>query len=154
MEQAVRSTRSRGRDIFTQPEKPLDRAETELLRVILTNPPDLGEVSASDFTDDRLSRAFDAIAGQLAETAPGTPVDISHVSDPALQRILRGLVMELRPLPEWSDIQRRLKGKRLEAEIDGLEADLQGLESGSETHSESLRRLIALQQEKRSLGES
>jgi hypothetical protein len=40
--------------------------------------------------------------------------------------------------------------RRLDAQIDALEAKLDLEEQGTETHSDYLRRLIALQQEKRS----
>jgi DNA primase len=154
VEQAVRPSRRRNDRDARQVQRPLDRAESELLRVVLTNPADLGEVSAADFTDERLARAFSAIAGELATTAPGSPVDISHVADLEIQAILRGLAMDTMPLPEWSDVQKRVKGKRLDGAIDLLEEQLANAEPGSESHSDLLRRLIALQKEKRALGES
>jgi hypothetical protein len=39
--------------------------------------------------------------------------------------------------------------RRLDREIADLEQELAGMEPGSEAHSDNLRRLIALQQEKR-----
>ncbi len=133
-------------------DRPLDRVESELLRVALTNPTDLGEVLPSDFNDDRLRSAFEAALELLAASPPGTPVDVSTVSDPAIQGILRGLVLDDRPLPEWSEMQDRLLSRRLDTEIDGIEAELAQLETGTESHSEALRRLIALQQKKRTRG--
>lgn len=154
VEQAVgRGGRTRGGSAPIE-DRPLDRAESELLRVVLTNPSGMGEVSASDFSDERLAAAFEAISGNLAAAAPGSPVDITNVSDERLQVILRSLVMDARPLPEWSDMEERIRGKRIDVEIDELEAELAVLEEGSQTHSDSLRRLIALQQEKRSPGGS
>jgi hypothetical protein len=44
----------------------------------------------------------------------------------------------------------RLKERRLDAEIAALQRDLDSLQPGSEAHSDKLRRLIALQREKRS----
>jgi hypothetical protein len=111
------------------------------------------EISASDFTDERLRAAFSAVADQLATAAPGTPLDPSQVGDPALQTIIRSLAMDPRPLPDWSDMRRRVRLRRLDSEIDAIEAELAEMEEGSQTHSESLRRLIALQQEKRSFGQ-
>ena len=49
-------------------------------------------------------------------------------------------------------MKRRARLRRLDAEIDALESDLGRLAEGTQSHSETLRRLIALQQEKRSLG--
>jgi DNA primase len=132
-------------------ETPLDRAEVELFRVVLSNPPGM-DVSEADFTDTRLRTAFHAITGQLATTAPGTPIDPSVVAEPEVQSLLRRLALDSRPLPEWSDVKRRARLRRLDAEIDALESELAGMAEGTQSHSETLRRLIALQQEKRSLG--
>ncbi len=151
-----RAARSRGRDVparSDRPVQPLDRAESELLRVVLTNPPDMGEITPSDFHDERLGAAFTAISGELAAMAPGSPVDISVVSDPDLQGLLRSLVLDSRPLPEWAEMEARVRGRRLDAEIAEIEGKLRSLDSESEDHSETLRHLIALQREKHSLGE-
>ncbi len=151
-----RATRSRGRGVparSDRPGRPLDRAESELLRVVLTNPPDMGEISPSDFHDERLGAAFTAISGELATTAAGSPVDISTVSDPDLQGLLRSLALDSRPLPEWAEMEARVRGRRLDAEIAEIEGQLRSLDSETEHHSETLRHLIALQREKRSLGE-
>jgi len=133
-------------------ERPLDRAESELLRVVLDNPPGM-EIAASDFTDERLRAAFSAIEGQLATSAPGTPLDPSTIEDPGLQTIVRGLVMDSRPVPDWADMKERVRMRRIDAEVDELEQKLAETKEGSQTHSDYLRRLIALQKEKRSSGE-
>jgi DNA primase len=130
-------------------EKPLDRAESELLRVVLGNPAGM-EIAASDFSDDRLRRAFLAVEPQLTTSPPGTPLDLTRVEDPALQSLVRGLAMDMRPLPEWSEVRQRVRLRRIDAEIDDLEAKLADTEQGTQTHSDYLRRLIALQKEKRS----
>jgi DNA primase len=133
-------------------EKPLDRAETELFRVVLSNPAGM-EISSSDFHDQRLRRAFAAVESQLSISPPGTPVDPAHISEPDVQSLVRGLSLDSRPLPEWAEMKMRVQLRRLNSEIDELEANLANLEEGSQTHSESLRRLIALQQERRTLGQ-
>jgi hypothetical protein len=43
--------------------------------------------------------------------------------------------------------------RRIDAEIDELEEKLARTEEGTQTHSDYLRRLIALQQEKRASGQ-
>lgn len=154
VEQAVRTRRKRSTESDRVVEKPLDRVESEFLRVVLSNPPGRGEVSAADFADERLANAFSAIAPTLAEAEPGAAIDVSKVSDQEIQGVLRSLVMDTRPLPEWSEMQARVKGRRLDVEIDEVERKMAALESGTEAHSDWLRRLIALQQEKRALGES
>ena len=63
-------------------------------------------------------------------------------------------------LPIWialasgDEMLTRVRARRLSAEIDKLEAELERLEPGSDAHSESLHRLIALQKDKRSGAES
>ena len=141
--------RRRGRAPEHVAERPLDRAESELLRVVLGNPAGM-EISASDFSDERLRRAFLAVEPQLATAAPGKPLDPALVDDPGLETLVRSLAMEGRPLPEWSEVKQRVRLRRLDAEIDELEKKLAVTEQGSQTHSDYLRQLIALQQEKRS----
>jgi DNA primase len=131
--------------------RPLDRAQVELFRVALTNPPGL-EVSPDDFSDQRLRAAFDAVSAQLNDLAPGTPVDVGRLSaEPEIIELVRSLAMDARPLPDFADVKRLVRMRRLDAEIDRLDHRLQQLEQGSQSHSETLRRLIALQQQKREL---
>ena len=140
-----------GRPRDESPQRPLDRAESELLRVVLGNPPGM-EIAASDFHDGRLHEAFLAVEPQLRGSPPGTRLDPSLVEDPELQSIIRGLSMDDRPLPEWDEMKRRVRMRRIDAEVDDLEEKLAASEQGTQTHSDYLRRLIALQQEKRSSG--
>ena len=151
VEEALRA--GGGRSSAPQPkdQTPLDRAEAELLRVALTNPPGL-DLVASDFSDDRLRAAFEAVSGELAATPPGTPIDVANVSDAAAADLLRSLVMDTRPLPEWAEMEARVRERRLEREIDELKDRLARLEEGSEPHSIAFRRLVALQQERKALG--
>ncbi|HZD23977.1 MAG TPA: DNA primase [Acidimicrobiia bacterium] len=132
-------------------DRPLDRAEEELFRVVLSNPPEMN-VSRDDFKDERLRDAFEAISAQIATLAPGSPVDPSLVADTRLQSLVRQLSMDGRPLPEWSEMKTWVALRRLEGEIDSLQQELARMEEGTETYSDTLRRLVALQQEKRSLG--
>ncbi len=150
-ESAISGGRKPSRSSIEAADAPIDRAEEELFRVVLTNPAGV-DVGEEDFTDPRLRSAFAAVAEQLKTSPPGTPVDPTQVDDPQLQVLVRRLSMDARPLPEWNDVMRRAKLRRLDVEVDALEAALGRMEPGSETHSDTLRRLIALQQEKRSLG--
>ncbi|MBW3667358.1 MAG: DNA primase [Actinobacteria bacterium] len=133
--------------------KPVDRAQGELLRLALANPPGL-ELKPDDFTDPRLRAAHQAVMSELQTRPPGTPVDVARVdAEPEVIELLRSLAMDSRPLPDWRDMKRLVTGRRLDAEIDELEERLAELEPGSEPHSDVLRRLIALQQRKRGAGE-
>ena len=129
---------------------PVDRAQAELLRVVLSNPPGM-EVSAADFTDERLRQAFLAVEERLSATPAGTPVDISGLASPEAEGLLRSLAMDNRPLPDHDEMKYIVRARRLDAEIAAIEQSLTGLESDSNAYNERLRRLIALQQEKRSL---
>jgi hypothetical protein len=102
-----------------------------------------------DFRDDRLKVAFRAAHG----AAGSGPVDVARVTDPEAQSVLRALAMEARPLPGEEDMRARLQGRRLDARIDEIESEIAGLDPGSQSHSDALRRLVALQQEKRALGD-
>jgi hypothetical protein len=44
-----------------------------------------------------------------------------------------------------------MRNRRLDAEIDRLEEEIDDLEQGTDTHSDALRRLIVLQQQKRAV---
>ena len=149
VEAAIDSGRRGSRPQAPASDRPLDRAETELLRVVLGNPAGM-EIEASDFADERVREAFLAIEPQLTKAVPGTPLDPALVSDASLETLVRGLSLDPRPLPNWADMRERVRSRRIDAEIDELEAKLAAEQEGTETHSDYLRRLIALQQEKRS----
>jgi len=154
VDRAVRSGRAPAPTADGAAQAPLDRAESELLRVVLARLPGSEEVSESDFEDKRLSAAFAAIVDELAAAGPGALVDVSVVADPELQAILRSFVMDPDPLPEWSDMSARLMSRRLDAMIREAEAELAGLEQGTHAHIDCLRRLVSLQMEKRAVGGS
>ncbi|MDH3189359.1 MAG: toprim domain-containing protein, partial [Acidimicrobiia bacterium] len=150
VEQALRPGGGRPGTPQTSRQRPLNRAEAELLRVALATPAELKELAATDFTDERLRSAFEAIAEQMTSAAPGVQIDIGRIEDPAAEEILRRLAMDRRPLPDGAEMLQRMRLRRFDVEIEILEADLAQLEVGSQSHSDALRRLIALQQQKRS----
>ena len=129
-------------------ERPLDRIESELMRVLLADPSSVEGVVAEDFTDERLRLAFSSL--DLSATTPGQPVDISEAGEEDTRSLLRSLAMDDRPLPSGPEILTRVKERRLDVEIEDLQRILAEMEPGSDAHSDNLRRLIALQQEKRS----
>ncbi len=129
----------------------IDRREAELLRVVLSNPDGLQELNAEDFTDQRLKAAFLAIADQVGAATSGAPIDLSAVGDSDTADLLRRLAMDPRPLPHGKDMLYMMRNRRLDAEIDRLEEELDDLEQGTDTHSDALRRLVALQNQKRAV---
>ena len=140
----------RGRRGRAEPgvERPLDRIELELMRVLIADPLSVEGVVAEDFTDQRLRQAFSAL--DLSAAVPGEPVDISEAGEEETRSLLRSLAMDDRPLSSGPEILSRVKERRLDAEIEDLQRILAGMEPGTDAHSDNLRRLIALQQEKRS----
>ena len=147
-EAAIEGDRGRRGRAEPDNERPLDRIESELMRVLLTDPSSVEGVVAEDFTDQRLRLAFSAL--DLSATTPGLPVDISEAGEGDTRSLLRSLAMDDRPLPSGPEILIRVKERRLDVEIEDLQRTLAEMEPGSDAHSDKLRRLIALQQEKRS----
>jgi hypothetical protein len=129
----------------------IDRREAELLRVVLSDPAGLQDLNPQDFTDERLKAAFLAIAGQVGRGEAGRPIDLSAVGDSDVADLLRRLAMDPRPLPDGKDMLLMMRNRRLDTEIDRLEEEIDDLEQGTDTHSDALRRLVALQQQKRAV---
>lgn len=150
VESALRPGRSTSKGGSATRRRPLNRAEAELLRVAIAVPSELSQMNSGDFTDDRLRAAFESIVGQLALAVPGVALDIGNIDDPEAEEILRTLAMDQRPLPDGAEMLERMRKRRIDVEIELLETDLTGMEVGSQPHSDALRRLVALQQEKRS----
>ena len=151
VQRALRPATSGGKGQGLESDMPLDRAESELLRVVLHNPSGRGEIRPEDFGDVRLRRAFLAISDQLENLEPGIAVDLTSLSEEPEAGVLRSLAMDPRPLPEWDDLERRLQGKRLDSRIDVLESRLAALDSATDDHSIALRELTELQKQKRAL---
>ncbi|HEU4916608.1 MAG TPA: DNA primase [Acidimicrobiia bacterium] len=138
---------SRGRVGGDSPgERALDRMEAELLRFLVAHPDRVADFGAEDFGDPRLAAAF----GALARPWPGGRVELTEISDPGSRSLLISLSMEDRPLSSSEEVTARVMERRLDRQITDLEQELAAMEPGSEAHSDNLRRLIALQQEKRS----
>ena len=138
---------SRGGSGLESPaERPLDRMEAELLRFLVAHPDRVVDFGSEDFGDPRLAAAYSALARQW----PDGRVELTEISDPGPRSLLISLSMEDRPLSSPEEITARIKERRLDRQITDLEQKLAAMEPGSEAHSDNLRRLIALQQEKRS----
>ena len=142
-----RTVRRRGEADTT---RPLDRIESELMRVLLADPAQVAGLTVDDFSDERLRAAFVAIADDLGSTAPGQPVDLSRVSEDRARSLLRSLAMDDRPLPSGAEMLSRVKERRLDVEIALLRRELASMDQETAARSDKLARLIALEQEKRS----
>ena len=149
-EAAVEGERTGRRRAERDTNRPLDRIEAELMRVLLTDPSQVEGLTVEDFSDDRLRSAFVAIADDLASTPAGEPVDLSRVADEQSQSLLRSLAMDDRPLPSGPEMLSRVKERRLDFEIAALRRDLASMDDETAARSDKFARLIALEQEKRS----
>jgi DNA primase len=145
-EAAIAGGSRRGPGAGSPTERPLDRMEAELLRFLVAHPDRVPDFGADDFTDPRLAAAF----GALARPWPEGKVELTEVADSGSRSLLISLSMENRPLSSSEEITARFMERRLDRQITDLEQKLAGMEPGSDAHSDNLRRLIALQQEKRS----
>jgi DNA primase len=144
-EAAIAGGSRRGAGADSPTERPLDRMEAELLRFLVVHPDRVSDFGADDFTDPRLAAAF----GALARPWPDGKVELTEIADSGSRSLFISLSMEARPLSSSDEITARVMERRLDREIADLEQELAGMEPGSEAHSDNLRRLIALQQEKR-----
>jgi DNA primase len=149
-EAAVEGERTRRRGGEPNETRPLDRIESELMRVLLADPAQVAGLTAADFSDERLRSAFSSIVDHLASTPAGQPVDISRVSEDGERSLLRSLAMDDRPLPSGSEMLSRVKERRLDVEIAELRRELASMDEETAARSDKLARLIALEQEKRS----
>lgn len=124
----------------------LDRFESELLRAFLAGSTGDIELAAEDFADDRLRDVFEAVSGSEG------PVDVGSIADERVQALALSLIVDGKPAPSQADLDMLLRARRLDRRIGVLESRLREIEEGTQTHSDALRELIALQQEKRSIG--
>ena len=126
-----------------------DPIQRELLRVVLSNPLQLAdqEIAPDLFTDGLLRQAFESVVQRRDSTAAGVPLDISGLVH---TEILQRLALDPRPLPKDPlEVLARARNKAIEGEIDELKREMSRLDPASQTHSDILRRVIALEQERR-----
>lgn len=145
-------TRTRS-EAETQPDRPIGRADLDLLRVVLSNPARVEDIETSDFSDRRSASAFADLSEAIGSTEPGGELDIGAVSDEGSQALLRSVSLDRSPMPDEDFVFRRVKVRRIERRIDSLEQDLAKLPPDTEEYSEAWRALLALQKERRALGE-
>ncbi len=134
------------------------RTEREALRLFLANDAD---ARALGFTADLFSElayrsAFELISELVEPLEPGVAPDLgaSIGSDDVPEgALLRLLALQQRPLPDASDVLKRLKQDAVERRIALLQTELAGVDAAADAqgYSERFERLIALQNERREL---
>ena len=128
-----------------------DPIQRELLRVVLANPAAISDedIGAELFSEGVLREAFESVGPRRSSTSPGVPLDISGLDD---NDLLQRLALDPRPLPkDPAEVLARARNQAIEREIDELKQDMTRLDPTSQTHSDMLRRVIALEQERRKL---
>jgi DNA primase len=148
VEAALEGDRPRGSGLGPATDKPFDRIDVELLRLVLANNGGLPDLTPVDFFDRRLGDAFAVLAPRVDSTPQGSPLDISDV-EPLLQGMLLSLALDDRPLSSIEEMTGRVRERRLDAEIAGLQAEMNLLTPGSEAHADVLQKMMTLQREKR-----
>ncbi|HKY48568.1 MAG TPA: DNA primase [Acidimicrobiia bacterium] len=126
-----------------------DPIQRELLRVVLANPVQIAgqEIGPELFSDVVLRKAFESIVERRASTAAGVPIDIAGLDQ---TEVLQRIALDPRPLPgDPVEVLVRTRHKAIEAEIEELKHQMARLDPASQGHSDILRRVIALEQERR-----
>ncbi len=150
LERALRGGRHRAGSIApVETVEQSDPIQRELLRVVLANPVQIAdqEIGPELFSDVLLRQAFESIVDRRASTDPGVPIDISGLDQ---TEVLQRIALDPRPLPrDPLEVLVRTRNKAMEAEIEELKHELARLDPESQAHSDILRRVIALEQERR-----
>ncbi|MEX0667877.1 MAG: toprim domain-containing protein, partial [Acidimicrobiia bacterium] len=150
LERALRSGLHRtGRLAPVETVAQFDPIQRELMRVVLANPVQIAdqEIPSELFSDGLLRQAFESIVERRAATAPGVPLDISGLDQ---TEMLQRLALDPRPLAKDPvEVLARARNKAIEGEIEELKHEMARLDPTSQAHSDILRRVIALEQERR-----
>jgi DNA primase len=144
--------------VATKPLSGQEKAERELLRLLLANVPGLrGEELDPDlFTRDDHRQAYELLEPAITALPPGEPPDLGSLlgSDESdLGRLLRSLAMSDRPLAEADETVKRLKVGGLERRIDKIRRRLERMnpENEPEDYSTLFGELIGLESRRREL---
>ncbi len=162
IEDAVRGSMPRGARPSPAPQERkltgAEKAERELLRLVLANDPSLRglDISAELFSDPTYREAYDQVAGPILDLPSGAPPDLGSLFGDEvtpLIRMLSALALEDRPLADAKGLVDRLRLERIDERIDGARRRLEGLDpdADAQTYSATFRELIALEQERREL---
>ena len=135
-----------------------EKAELELLRLVLANDPGIREVelSADLFAVPRLQRAYGLVGPEVLALPPGTPPNLGGLigeDESPEGALLRRLAMENRPLSDAEALVNRLKVGGLERRIEELRRSLEGLDPDQDQqgYSDTFQELIALETQRREL---
>lgn len=133
-----------------------DKAEIELLRLLLANEVGGRSIEPSWFGDEAHLRAYEIIGPAVATLAAGQMPDLGalfgdNAGPPA--ELLRRIAMEDRPLESVDSVVNRLKVGAVDRRIERERRALQDVDPASQEYSERFTELIALERERRTLRE-
>ena len=156
--------RSRSSEAAPRPKPPdkltgQEKAERELLRVMLANPagPWRDDLDEGLFTRPEHAAAYQLLGPALAALDPGQPPDLGSVigrEETELGPMLAELAMEKRPLPEDpGELIRRIGVGALDKRIEVVAREAEALDRAGEPEASSdrLQELIALQHRREEL---
>lgn len=141
-----------------EPLSGVDKAERELLRLVLANASSLQhhELGPDLFARAEHRQAYELVGPAIAALAPGESPDLGAVigsDDSQTALMLRRLALEERPLGDVAELLSRLELAGVERRIDLLRSELQGVDpdTDAERYSDVFAQLIALEKERRDL---
>ncbi len=153
IEQAVaRTSRPRTKRSEEVPLSGAEKAERELLRLLLSTGALDTEVSADLFSNPEHREAFEMLRSGFETRTPDGSIDLGGLLGDRQEesaRLLRRLAVDPAPLAEGRDLLERLERAGVEAEIADLRRRLESLAPDSQEYSEVFSKLIALQRRKR-----
>lgn len=131
------------------------RAERELLRLLLANDPALRRhrLDAEMFTDELHRRGFELVGPAILALPPGAPPNLGRLleSKGDLAALLGELALEDRMLEPPDEVLRKLRLGSVERRIDALRRDIEAGEAADQDRTNMLRELIPLQRERDAL---
>ena len=134
-----------------------DKAERELLRLLLANDPGASAVDATGlFGLPEHAAAYELITPALEGLAPGEPPDLGSLlgaDESPGAAMLRALALSAVPLPEADEVVRRVRVGALDRQIRGLKLEVANVDAVAEVekHSRLFAELIALEKQRREL---
>lgn len=136
----------------------VDKAERELLRLILANDPAVRrhELGPDLFVRAAHRQAYELVGAAVAALRPGESPDLGAMigsDESGSAALLRRLALEDRPLGDADELLGRIELAGIERRIDLLRSELQGLDpdTDAQRYSDVFAQLIALEKERRDL---
>ena len=131
----------------TRDSSPRRRLESDLLRLMISNPAGAGEVVAALFQEPDLRAAAEILE---ANREPGKgEVDVSALEvEPQMRSLLLAHAVDGQREGE-ENLLAKARSMRIDAEIDRLEAVIAATDPAREEYSQAFNRLIALQRERK-----